>query len=102
MNEKINNLMVYAIDAIKESGISDGQGNVSDEYKGYIYFRWAPASGRLACRPHLAFYSRKGDSGADKRKVLKAIMSSILNMEEQFNRGRNLLKFVVDTAKRAG
>lgn len=97
MNEKINNLMVYAIDSIKESGISDHNHNVSHEYKGYISSLGASIR-QAGLLPTLAFYSRKVEIGPDKRKVLKAIMH-ILNKENN-SQGNKLLKYVIETAKK--
>ena len=78
MNNKINELIPKALEAIKNSKMADDSNKVDKEYKGYIASMGASIiqSGLIAT---LAFYSNEQSGSADKRlKLLDAVIKTFV------------------------
>ncbi len=93
MNEKINNLIPKAIQAIENSGIVHDD-VVAKEYKGYISSMGASIiqAGLLAT---LAFYQNDSGKKADSSNLLKAILVLI---KPNNSTETNLIKYVIDNS----
>jgi len=95
MNEKINNLIPKAIQAIKNSGIEKAS-VVKKEYKGYISSMGASIiqAGLLAT---LAFYQNDSGKKANSSNLLKAIL---LLIKPGDSTETNLIKYIIDHSKK--
>ncbi len=93
MNEKINNLIPKAMDAIESSGIAHN-GVVEKEFKGYISSMGASIiqAGLLAT---LAFYQNDSGKKAKSSFLLKAILSLIKSNNSTETK---LIKYVIDNS----
>jgi len=78
MNQKVNELIPTAIEAIKKYLVSpEGSLKVASEYKGYIA-SLGPSIIQSGLLPALAFYSKSSDrTQADRTLVIKAITEII-------------------------
>ncbi len=95
MNEKINNLIPKAIQAIEHSGIEKAS-VVKKEYKGYISSMGASIiqAGLLAT---LAFYQNDSGKKANSSNLLKAIL---LLIKPDDSTETNLIKYIIDHSKK--
>lgn len=94
MNEKINNLIPKAMQAIVNSKIANSSGVVAKEYKGYISSMGASIiqAGLLAT---LAFYQNDSGKKADSSNLLKAVLVLI---KPNDSTETNLIKYIIDNS----
>lgn len=95
MNDKINNLIPIAIDAIRVSGMANSSDAVQSEYKGYISSMGASII-QAGLLPTLAFNSNSTGKAADSKKLLDAIHYILEGPTAGKN---NLITYVITTAK---
>ncbi len=98
MNEKINKLIPVAMQAIKDSGMANGD-RVPKEFKGYIASMGASIiqAGLLAT---LAFYANDEGKKANSSYLLKAIYQ-VINGEKTADKNA-LIRWVIDSSLKEG